>query len=857
MKICFKQIAAFLYLLAFYFPASTLVAQPQPLPADPGILALAQQVNADTLASTIDNLVGFHTRHTYSDTLSTTTGIGAARSWVLGEYDRHGADAFLFPWMGSWNSTPHQCYNASGSYGGTGTIERYILLGGHLDSRSVDPSNISTFAPGADDDGSGVAATIEIARLLANQPMLPTIISNAFTGEEQGLLGSGAMAEQFADQGKTITAMLNMDMLAHVVHPDGTLDTSTVRIYSADPQSSSSRQMARYAKWVGEAYSDGLTVTLIPAEDRPGRGGDHSSFSDEGFTAIRVIETGEDVAYQHGDTDIPEAMDFNYFRKNVRLVLGVTATLGQAPEAPGAPTVVNAGGGQDVIVSWPANWRPDGGVVRAAVRRIDETYWSYVATSESGTSIQLSDLVDGEEYAFSLSVSFENGLPSPFGPETILQLTSEVLPPDSIDATSTFEGPRIQWRVRNEPFVTQYAIERATMGGEFSQVGMVNQPVSEYLDETAEVGTLYRYRVSSGTAEDVFSLASSEVLGAVAGHSEEVLLIDATPDGTGAVGSPTDESVDAFYSGLFDNPVPHLNWDRADSMAVGRHITDADLALHGAVIIHADGLNHSFAEDTTAIRKYMQNGGRLILIGWRLSASLGASNGFETNYPEGHLFRDLFGIASSTTTPISDIQFTGATGLQPLLEMSFNQDIYPTLPGALPIMDVLTLDDSGISYPTYFFNAVDGEESPYDGGIVGIQDSREMGSWVVIDVPWSVMSFPFEVVEQAVHGIGLITLSSPEENLGVIRPNRFEITQTYPNPFNPSITCTITLPFASLVKLSILNLLGQEVAVLHDSVLESGRHALEWNATGFASGVYLVRLQHPEGADIQKVMLLK
>ncbi|MCB2200933.1 M28 family peptidase [bacterium] len=839
-------------------------AQPFPFPADPAILALADQVSADSLEASIDQLVSFHTRHTYSDTLSETTGVGAARNWVRDEYARHGLDDELFPWMGNWDGSPHLCYNVTGTYGGSGEVERYLILGGHLDSRTVSSSDVTGFAPGADDDGSGVAAMIEIGRLLANLELGPTIIQSAFTGEEQGLLGSSAMAEAFAADSRNVTGMLSMDMLAHTVFPDGTIDTSTVRIFSAGPQGSSSRQLARYAKWVGEAYADGLTVTLIPAEDRPGRGGDHSSFSDAGFPAIRVIETGEDTDFQHDDTDLPEAMDFNYFRKNVRLVLGVTATIAQAPPAPEPPQVVNMADGESIQVSWPSGYVPTGGTSYVAVRYTDETHWDQMVEGENDRDIALSGFIEGDEIAISMSVTDVNGLPSPFSDEVFITVSSTIDPPSNFRGTSGFNSVLLRWTPVQIPTVSHYDLERAEPGGDFTIIHEIEPDDSSRFEWDMPQGQLFLYRMVTVLEDGRRSAPSKVVYGALIGHQGGMLVVDATSDGDGTPGSPQDDVVDDFFASILLNFNVAEIWDLADSVAIDRPLTDADLGLHQVVVIHADGLDNNFSENSEAIRQFIAHGGRLVLCGWRLSSSLGNSRNFSETFDEGTLFRDVFGIETSTVTAVSDPQFIGASGVEwrfpdeTFPDVELNTDYYPTLPGALPIMDVLTLDNSGRSVPIYAFNAADGADSEYHGEISGIMDGQVQPGWVLFDFPLSAMTelSATNAITHALMTIGVEEVGVDEEDPSLM-PVGYHIVDTWPNPFNPLVTITLSLPNAAHVTLSVTNLLGREVAVLHQGNMSSGLHAVSWDALGQASGPYFVRFEYPGSSEVRKVMLLR
>ncbi|WPO78101.1 M28 family metallopeptidase [Flavobacterium sp. KACC 22761] len=340
---------------------------------DPEIKKMISEIKAENLEATINKLVSFGTRHTLSDPKNKTKGIGAAQQWVKSEFDKFALesngrltseiDYFDVKADGKRINVDSKIGNVMATLKGTDPNDnRIIIISGHLDSRVSDVMNIKSNAPGANDDGSGVAAVIELAKVMSKRSFPATIIFVAVTGEEQGLIGARHLAEK-AKEGKwNIIAMLNNDMIGNSLSSGTNLrDNTQIRIFSetipyleteeeakmrkaiSRDNDSPSRLLARYIKTVTEQYVDQLKVKLVYRNDRFLRGGDHTPFSQNGFTAVRFCEMNENFDHQHQDLrtennikygDLPEFMDFDYLRKNTCSNLATLANLASSPKAP-------------------------------------------------------------------------------------------------------------------------------------------------------------------------------------------------------------------------------------------------------------------------------------------------------------------------------------------------------------------------------------------------------------------------------------------------------------------------------------------------------------------------------------------
>ncbi len=334
---------------------------------------MVREVSADSLRSYIASMVSFGTRNTLSTTTDKKQGIGAAREWVVQkfrEFARNSGgrltayvDTTTLQADGRRIDAAINLGNAMGVLKGTDPADnRIYIISGHLDSRVSDVMNRTAPAPGANDDGSGVAAVLECARIISKHQFGPTIIFVAVSGEEQGLLGANYMAEKAKKEGWNIDAILNNDIIgSNNSNETGIIDNTRLRVFSEAFSVSDTgriaqnirnlglendgrpRQLARYVKEVGERYVDNLEVVLIYRNDRFLRGGDHTPFVQRGFPAVRLTEMNENYNHQHQDLrtengvvygDLPEFMDFEYLRKNTAINLATLANLAKAPSLP-------------------------------------------------------------------------------------------------------------------------------------------------------------------------------------------------------------------------------------------------------------------------------------------------------------------------------------------------------------------------------------------------------------------------------------------------------------------------------------------------------------------------------------------
>ncbi len=339
---------------------------------DQRVRALLRDIEPRRIRAYDSALVSFGTRNTYSDTVSGSRGIGAARRWIHAQLSRFSADCggcLRVEFDTATVATPRN--QASPNRLVTNVIawlpgrdtSRVIVIGGHYDSCvcAVPPGggrdSVAT-APGANDDGSGTSAVIELARAFSRafpRGLETSVIFALHDAEEQGLLGSGALARRLKRGGYHVVAGMTDDIVGNVTAEDGHVDSTSVRIFAPDPDTSRSRELARYVWAAGSLYLPNFEVFPVWRLDRVGRGGDHRSYIEQGWAGLRFTERVENEKRQHRPTDELSGVNFGYVANVARLNAAAIASLGLAPATPDSARArrdVQTTGGRHWLLSW-------------------------------------------------------------------------------------------------------------------------------------------------------------------------------------------------------------------------------------------------------------------------------------------------------------------------------------------------------------------------------------------------------------------------------------------------------------------------------------------------------------------------
>jgi len=379
---------------------------------------LQDQVSEINLLATVEKLVAFGTRHSLS-----TRGIGEAREWIRTELARTAKDAkgpmsvnlheFTDPRLRR-SGAPVPQKNVYAILKGKRYPKEAIVFGAHYDSLNLTERDPDATAPGANDNASGTAAVLEAARILSQIEPDRTIVFVAFAAEEQGLIGAWHFANFLKNSDLEVVAMLNNDIVGGARDDEGRpLNVRELRCFSAGPQDSASRRLARLAKLVVERRTGGLKLLLQNSTDRPGRGGDHQSFNQHGMAAIRFIEANETDRLHHTPNDMTSRIYPPYHALAVKADIALLANLASAPPAPTTPELKVSGR------SLSASWKRVDGAARylVGIRQGGLEFERFIESSGNSATWQAA-----AAGGFQVSVAAVNadGDVSLFSPETAL-----------------------------------------------------------------------------------------------------------------------------------------------------------------------------------------------------------------------------------------------------------------------------------------------------------------------------------------------------------------------------------------------------------------------------------------------------
>jgi Zn-dependent M28 family amino/carboxypeptidase len=430
------------------FAATTPAAQRK---GSSQIAEVAREISPKNIEASIHKLVSFGTRHTLSEATSETRGIGAARTWIESEFERYSKDAggrlevtmdeFTQP-PGQRNPEPVQVVNVVATLPGSQpeSRDRIYVVTGHYDSRVTDVMNAMADAPGADDDASGVAAVLEMARVMSKRQWDATLVFIAVAGEEQGLFGSMHWAQLAKEKGWNVAGMITNDIIGSSRADDGRVDNEHVRLFAegvppvrevpdalrtliqtGGENDSTARELARFIKTAAEANVPGMTVNIVYRRDRYLRGGDHSPFLDAGFPAVRMSEPNEDFRHQHQDLrtegkvkfgDLAEFCDFDYIAQVARVNAAALGALALAPAVPREVKVETKELTNDTALVWQPNAEPDVAGYQIVWRETTAPLWQQSASAGNITRYT-APRISKDNYLFGVCAVDRDGNVSP------------------------------------------------------------------------------------------------------------------------------------------------------------------------------------------------------------------------------------------------------------------------------------------------------------------------------------------------------------------------------------------------------------------------------------------------------------
>jgi hypothetical protein len=402
-------------------PSASSLAAP-----DPAVSRALTMISPERLRAIDLTLVGFGTRSTFSEGSGPKRGAFAARDWIAAQFRAIARasngrmtvalDSYTRPADGKRVKRDVVISSVLATLRGDEPGGRTYVISSHYDSRNSDNDDGVHDAPGADDNASGVACVLEAARALAALPLHATVIFAAFDAEEQGLYGSEHVANGLKAAGVDVEGDLNNDIIGADIGPQGESNPDVVRIFSealpagasvqrinaiGGENDSPSRELARYVKDVGDVYAAPMQGLLVFRADRFLRGGDHESFNDAGFPAIRFTEPVEDFRHQHQDVrvengvqygDLPAYMDFDYLARVTRYNTAALASLALGPARPAGASVEISTLTNDTTLRWqPVSGATHYEIVRRATT---DAQWQTAQDAGNVTTITIAQSKD-------------------------------------------------------------------------------------------------------------------------------------------------------------------------------------------------------------------------------------------------------------------------------------------------------------------------------------------------------------------------------------------------------------------------------------------------------------------------------
>lgn len=441
-------------LLILLLVSTCVLAQAQsrrPAPARNRTIAnIVREIDARNVEATIRKLVSFGTRNTLSEQNDPNRGIGAARDWLYAEFLKvaEASNGRMTVEKQSYEQAKAQripeptiITNVVATLKGSQpeSTDRIYVVSGHYDSMCNSPTDAKCDAPGANDDASGTAAVLEMARVMAKYEFDATIVFMAVAGEEQGLLGSTYFAEQAKQKNWNVDAMFTNDIVGNTLGGNGVRDRGAVRVFSEGVPSnetpaeantrrsvggendSASRQLARFIKETSDGFVSQVKVMLVYRRDRYGRGGDHIPFLERGYPAVRFTEMHEDFRHQHQNVrvengvqfgDLPEFVDFGYVANVARVNAASLAALALAPSRPKGVTIVATRLSHDTDLRWDANTEPDVAGYEIVWRDTTSPTWTNSKAVGKATSFTMKGM-SKDNYFFGVRAIDRDGNRSP------------------------------------------------------------------------------------------------------------------------------------------------------------------------------------------------------------------------------------------------------------------------------------------------------------------------------------------------------------------------------------------------------------------------------------------------------------
>ena len=800
---------------------------------DTAIANIVSNVSTDSIEFFIQSLQDFQTRFLFADTRD------AVANWIKSQFVRFGftdvvIDSFLY--QGTWQK------NVVTTLTGTTMPEKVYVFGGHHDSYSS--GDLYTFAPGADDNASGTAAALEIARVIISNGYQPeaTIKFITFGAEEYGLWGSVDYAAYAFSQGMDIRLMINHDMISHTYQQ---LSQSTVDI----------NRYTGSEAWGSLAFDMvNLYSVLTPYYGPSNSGGSDSySFWQKGYHAV-YFEEREFSPYYHTPQDIITNYSMPYCAEVIKSSGALLLTAIQIPSDVKNYFLYDVGNGSSLSLSWSPNTEPDLATYKIYVGLSPGNYYQSFMTTD--TSFIINNLNEGTKYYIAVSAidSDEN---EGFLNERNIIPYSIPLAPFNFMAKPTPQLINLSWDKNKELDLAGYNIYRSeSLTGSYFKINNTTYVDTFYQDNSVMAGQFYYYFIRAVDNQLNEGINSDTVRSRLVSLDRGILLVDETKDGDGSLLNPTDLQVDEFYQQILGS----FNKTDYDILTEGV-VTLSDLGAYSTIIWQADD-NMDFTAAQSAqsvIREYLDYGGNVIYSGYRPSRAFQNNTLLTAKYNPGMFIYDYLKIDSSSSNLLS--RFIGAVPYSSTYSVIYVDSLKTSLSDDYHLKGIETIFPNSegtaiYSYDTYFDTTT--SQGRLKGKPVGVE-------YLGTDYKSVILSFPlyYMNLDQAKTLLENILINKFNELTGVNEdnhnyiPSAFALRQNYPNPFNPSTSIRFEVSNNKFVSLKVYDVLGNKVATLVNEEMAPGSYSVTFDAIRLSSGIYFYTLQAGSFWETKKMILLR
>ncbi|RJP72966.1 MAG: M20/M25/M40 family metallo-hydrolase [Ignavibacteriales bacterium] len=821
------------------------------------IKLIVAEVNPDSVRSYIQHLQDFGTRYLYA------SNRGKVAEWIMNKFISIGyndvkLDSF---YQGNiWNKNVVATLPASSSSG------YEVVVGGHHDA--ITNVNPMEKAPGADDNASGTAAVLEIARVLKKMNFVPDVKINfmTFAAEEAGLWGSWYYAERAASDSKKIKFMINHDMIS--TNP-GSVPGSTVSInyYTG------AEDFREVAKQCTKKFTQ-----LKASNGSPNSGGSDSyPFWANGYPAVYFEENVFSPVY-HTEQDLISNCNIEYCSEIIKASCATLLSALAMPSKVEAFNIVDLGDGKSLRLSWAKNEESDLAGYKIYTGRSTGVYDSSVQVYAQFLNYTVKNLTEKRKYFLGISAIDIEGNESLIVEKTFTP-QSIPLAPVSLTDNPLLHSVRLVWAANKENDLLGYNIYRVDL--ESGQQVKLNANVitdTVFTDNTTQDRSYYNYyikAVDSTLNESVAAVVKSRAVSLNSG----IVVVDETANGNGAQLKPTDEQVDEFYNSLLQD----YSKDDFDIIEAG-NIKLADFGIYSTIIWHGNDnseLSYPFstAED---IKQYLKLGGNFLYAGYLPTKAFEQNVVYPANFTETSFINEVLKIGSAEK--VFGSKFYGAIGTD-----NYN-NIFADTTKTKQTMNYHISDIESI-YPTAEGKTIYYFDTKFDSTTVsGSMKGKPVGvEYIGSDYKAITLSFPLYYMDsdQAKTFLNYVLtnkfneLTDVEDKNDEKVPQQFYLSQNYPNPFNPTTTIEYTIPTSPfnpspyqgegnrerLITLKVFDILGREVATLVNEEKPAGNYKVVFSAKGgsasggnaanLPSGVYFYRLTAGNLVETKSMMLLK